>query len=305
MGNSIKDKVESSDLLNDKCDCVPYEPIQGYSTGYYYEYEPTFATDAQFNPNNNDEILYLEQGANIPDAIYKLNLLTNQKELIYSGGVIYNPVWGKQDWIVFSLLAGNQIWKIKSNGDSLSQVTYGGFWFHPKWNFTGDEFTAYRGFVNPNEYYQGGVWSVDGALVDTFSWISSLGDWNNSNDYFGVAKQNIFKVINPYTNQTLSTISSGDTNVFFGGFRWISDSEGIIIKRGGIYRINIWTKKMTQLKCVCNSVQYSNGSVSNDGTKILYIRNTFTRFGGSGLSVINHIVTIDTQLGTEIVLNVP
>ncbi len=76
----------------------------------------------RFNPANANEIVYVK-GITSANKSYvaKRNLNTGQETQIISD-VWSKPDWSVKDWIVFNH-ADNQVWKIKSNGDSLTLLT--------------------------------------------------------------------------------------------------------------------------------------------------------------------------------------
>ena len=103
-----------------------------------------------YNPNNPDEIVFREEwliDTLINDTLYdvihgglvKYNMATGDKELIYDGLVGPSPRWSRKGWILL-FLPDYKIYKIKSNGDSLTQLTFEGTCLGPEWNKAGDQF---------------------------------------------------------------------------------------------------------------------------------------------------------------------
>lgn len=79
-----------------------------------------------YNPANANEAVML---ADLPDlaaaisghALYRLNLLTGQKTLLFDGVTGSTVEWSSTGWIAF--LKDGEAWKIKANGDSARQFT--------------------------------------------------------------------------------------------------------------------------------------------------------------------------------------
>jgi hypothetical protein len=286
-----KDKVQPIEE-NEACDCTPIPLISGPTIGYNYVSDSIFFLSPQFNPNSDNEIIFTQNSNAGQKTIYKYDLLTEQKIPIYEGAMNYAPNWGKQDWILFDK-GDYQIWKMKSNGDSVTLVTTNGAYFHPEWNYDGTKFIAYHGFVDVSDYHVGTVWSSDGVILDTFSYPTLAGDWKHQEYYAGVSSH-LLSIINPHTKETISTFNSTDA-VAFNGFDWISDNYGVYTTNEGIFSLNTLTGKREKLYCSCNSVQYSQGSTNSDGSKILYRETVSTPIDANTLKVRNNLVIFDTD----------
>jgi dipeptidyl aminopeptidase/acylaminoacyl peptidase len=95
-----------------------------------------------FNPVNPYEIAYMEQWGGT--RIYKFSFTTGLKTLVYDGGY-YSTDWSSKGWIIFTN-RDLQLWKVRDNGDSLTQLTNNGdFNNHAKWSPNGEKFAyAFR-----------------------------------------------------------------------------------------------------------------------------------------------------------------
>lgn len=95
---------------------INYEPLPGYSRG---------EVESQFNPDNPYEISFFSK---IEDkhGIFVYNFCTNTTRFVIgSDFYYYGYTWGPGEWLFFTAYDQN-IWKVKSNGDSLSQITTSG-----------------------------------------------------------------------------------------------------------------------------------------------------------------------------------
>jgi hypothetical protein len=93
-----------------------------------YESHPLItnnSTEPRFNPENPYEISFISE-INSNNGLFVYNFCTNKTRFVVSSKIYYyNYNWGLNDWIYFTSYDQN-IWKIKSNGDSLTQFTQSG-----------------------------------------------------------------------------------------------------------------------------------------------------------------------------------
>lgn len=81
--------------------------------------------EPRFNPENPYEISFISE-INSNHGLFIYNFCTNKTRFVLSSKIYYyNYNWGRNDWIYFTSYDQN-IWKIKSNGDSLTQFTQSG-----------------------------------------------------------------------------------------------------------------------------------------------------------------------------------
>lgn len=288
-----KDKVQHFAENPNSIECQDCTPIPDGNIGVLDQYvqDTNYFTSAQFNPNNDNEIVYLEW-TSLNEKLFKLNLITLQKTLIFEGDFSGSHIsWGKNDWILFSLM-DYQIWKIKSDGTQLTKVTSNGNWFHPEWNINGDLFIAYHGYVNSSQFYSGKVWNPSGNIIDSFNWSPLIGDWNSSIGYGCVYDARI-SVINPIEDVFVSDYYSISSNYF--SYNWINEDEALITSVNGIYNYNIITNKLNKIKCSCNSKIYSGGTVNNNRTKIIYSLSSLSRLNGSTILDKSNLVIMNVD----------
>jgi Tol biopolymer transport system component len=239
-------------------------------------FNDTIYNTPRFNPNNSNEIIYV-QGIQSIDKInlVKLNLITGQKTYIITG-VWRRPDWSIKDWIVFNH-ADNQVWKIKSNGDSLTLITpdmQGGH--NAIWSPDGNKI-AYIQEVGSTSYNL--ICDENGNHLDTIPYFAFyLNKWSYDNLNICAPAFNGVNVgyENIYTHQisqpTTNTIDAHSTNlIYIDAVDWMPDSKSIVWTNPyGIYKTNIATKQTTIIKTICGkSGPYVNLSVSPDGSKII------------------------------------
>ena len=104
---------------------------------YDYEYPV-------FNPNNGEEFAYLRRDNHEPgfrSEVWIMNGRTGETRMIADQALSYLD-WSPYDELLFMGL-DRHVYKIKSNGDSLHQITFEGDWNRvPYWNYNGDFFTV-------------------------------------------------------------------------------------------------------------------------------------------------------------------
>lgn len=271
-----KDKVEPTPHVpevqeEENCDgCEPIPLLEGYNTGYNHIKDTIIQRGGEFNPNNDNEIAYIEYAASngVNKRLIIYNLVTKQKNIIYEGQIMGAPAWSKKGWILINLM-DFQIWKIKPNGDSLAQITSNGSWFHPEVNKLGDKFIAYRGYA-PTQFSV--IMDLNGNHLDTIPTYLQGGDWKHDSFLYANFISNKLRIFNMNSLGVIAEQTVADVNSEIQDFCWISDNEGIVTNIHGVYRINPFTGSMNKLFCTCNSRFYLWSSTNSDKSKIMFTK---------------------------------
>lgn len=118
--------------------CCPnclVDPEELYFAGQPYDYAYPC-----FNPNNSNQIAYYRYDTKTVEAgweIWMQDLCTSEKKMLVKDAN-YGIDWSVKDWIVYTAI-DQQIYKIKSNGDSLTRLTpRGDYNRYPKWDTKGE-----------------------------------------------------------------------------------------------------------------------------------------------------------------------
>ena len=126
---------------------------------YDYEYPV-------FNPNNGEEFAYLRRDNHEPgfrSEVWIMNGRTGETRMIADQALSYLD-WSPYDELLFMGL-DRHVYKIKSNGDSLKQITFEGDWNrYPYWTHTGNTFTINRQ-IGSDEYSL--LISRSGEIIDS------------------------------------------------------------------------------------------------------------------------------------------
>lgn len=292
--------------------CEDFPMLQGFSTGYQYQGRtPTLDRQAPcFNPNNVTEIALTIGDSLITtgDNLYTLNLNTGQKKYLINY-VWAQPKWSIKNWIVFNR-TDRQIWKIKSNGDSLTQLTFGDENYAPEWSPDGEKL-VFRRVVGANYYfliadkmgnpldtiknmvYSNGAWSNENKIA----FYNSLNSTSNGIGYVDLNNSNSFQQIfsRPLTNSAKDFISSMD---------WSTDSQTIFWCSGyGLYKTNVGSGTTTQLKYGCDRKSYLYPSVSPDGLKIIVERVDSELLNQNTIYTENNLYIMDINGENETKIN--
>lgn len=99
---------------------------------------------------------------------YRYNLKTGERIDVPFGVYRTSGIrWSRKDWLLFTAQTGPQHWdayKMKSNGDSLTRLTFSGNAHHPDWNLEGDKFLCYMGLTGYDI-----IFDEHGTILDTIS----------------------------------------------------------------------------------------------------------------------------------------
>jgi Tol biopolymer transport system component len=196
-----------------------------------------------------------------------------------------------------------QIWKIKSNGDSLTQVTKEpkSYHYYPVWSPDGKKMIfLYNSALN---HPHARVIDADGNLVhdlDDNIQVTGGAGWSPDGQKIMalISINNIWKscYINAETYQTVPTKYSG-------AMPWFPDSRHLIVlKEDGLYIWDMETGSEEKIKNHCNSKEYAIPSVSSNGKKIFVSRIDQRVVGENLLYREQNIVMMDEYGNNEEIL---
>jgi|SRR5690554_1375969 len=283
--------------------CIPLQPCDQVTIGSGYEYIvdlQNFVTNPTFNPNNENEIVYLNQPTYDFWELYTFNLITKEKKLLLTGD-IREPKWGKKNWIIFGKSDAN-IYKIKSNGDSLKQLTYSNNMHHPIWNYDGTKFLAFTEESNLFSL----VFDLNGNILDTIN----FGQTNNSNfenpDYIVSNVYGKIYFFNINSNVIEYDYDYSDINSSgWGSIFWLNNNEVIYSNSAGLNKLTIPFLYNNNIKQSCNAKMYLWGDINNSMTKMIWSRGDYIQINECTLKYRSgiYIMDIDGENEKEIKLN--
>ncbi|MCF8373572.1 MAG: hypothetical protein K9H64_18270 [Bacteroidales bacterium] len=258
-----------------KCEDFPSGNSTSISRSQFQYMQPCY------NPNNSNEFVfhYRDYETNTFQLV-KYNIKTNEKEILINDFyTIFQPKWGENNWILCTDL-NNSIWKIKSNGDSLSSVAYVGANYDPDWDCSNTHI-IYTYSLNGANKHSVVLKDYKTNSVDTIS--------RRSAPTLSISNTNIL-AIDAWCNISLANLSDSlvwtqitnvdcTENYDDGKSRivslfWHPNSKDIYYCRifDGIYTINIDDLIEKRIKNACDTRHYLTVSVSPDGDKLLVER---------------------------------
>lgn len=258
----ISDTILNSEV--DTCTCVNLP-----NKDYTYLYSSNLISSPLFNPNNDNEILFINSSNGVKNLV-KYNLLTKNKTVIFEGQIFGIPTWSKNNWIVFAR-GYTGLCRIRPDGTNLSVIVSDGNQFHPKFNQSGNKLLTYHAFTHQGQY-PAKIWNIDGKLLDSMNYHVNLNSaWNNQSNIAFRKDDKIF-IVNPETKEILAThetfLGEGYPN-YSHGFSWINENEAILEHGFDVKKLNVWTGELTHLFCGCNSRKYLDPTMNESGTKAI------------------------------------
>ena len=275
------------------CDPLPLEPDFGWA----YSYEGAQSSMPCFNPNSDEEFLYVRV---LPDGseVRIHNLALNKSTLVLKDKFVFPPKWGKNGWILLNLM-DNNIWKIKPNGDSITNITSGtGDLFGPNWNFSCTGISAYLSTVGAV------LLNINGKVIDTFRGTPVSHPFNYLDDDHLLS---FWESIGAYSiaDDTFRPMAPCDKPTCSGGVS-INGNEFIWSDKTGIYRSNTISGETELLKATCDSKIYFYPTVNHSRTRLLW--STLERVpsgNGNSLKIYRKIVSMDINGDNEHVVELP
>ena len=227
----------------------------------FTDYDETYYNYPIINPNNPAEIVYLN--GNFPNGkIMFYNLDTKEKRVLFDGNSGSSFSWSKKDWILFQDTENFSIFKIKSNGDSLTKLSFDGNIFFPKWNHDGTKFICSKKFATQYSF----IMNEDGHVIDSITdWHHTNGNWSHPQYYVGESTFEI-KFID-LENHVVFDHLYFDHEVSFIGWASISEIYYRIGRKLILY--DIYTKKKTVVKDQCYR-SFNSADATADYSRILF-----------------------------------
>ncbi|MEX1001647.1 MAG: hypothetical protein WDZ35_05990 [Crocinitomicaceae bacterium] len=160
INNPQDTAIIDSSICGGECEDFPQSPELGW---FYQSSGPQYKAPC-FNPNNSDEFVYLRTGVSGTELV-RYNIST-QSEVVLTNSmsITSQPQWGKQGWIIFTVL-GNRIWKIHENGTGLEQITFFES-LKPSFDTDGSNFICMGGHPSISIGYRP-VLDLNGSLIDS------------------------------------------------------------------------------------------------------------------------------------------
>lgn len=264
-----------------------------------------------FNPNNSDEFVYVRSGTGTFTELVKYKISTGQEIILCNSLMIPSqPQWGRQGWIIFSVLNGT-IWKIYEDGSQLTQITANGLDYHdPIINYAGDKF-VHMGTSFPPYL---GIFDLNGTIIDSVVFVHGAvsianfvaGEYDFKNSYgrfydssepvenFGYGKLNDNESVEKLTSFGMANGEAvaecrNNENIYYARYQ------------DGLYQLNIASHQVDKVMDNCQSRYIVSLSMSPDGKSIIFerVRGHQTTPGGMEIDEQSEIFIYNTVTGKE------
>lgn len=223
------------------------------------------------NPNNSNEFVFLYTNSNssTENGIYVFDIGSGSKMKLTSKIPISQPKWGKNGWILFCSTNGSfrEIYKIKSNGDSLKNISSNNFDLFPEWDNSSNRIIFNRQIYLGSPASKIIVTDVNGGAIDSINnQYFNMGACNSLSELAlppfnlrscGISVLNISTQLNTVLNQP-SNCAQPNT-----GIAWHPNNIDIYYTTyyGSLFKLNKSTKQQTTIKSFCDTKAYSAISI--------------------------------------------
>ncbi len=222
-----------------------------------------------FNPNNLNEIAFQKSR-----QIWIVDMCTGEKRLLVSDYVSSLWDWGKTDWLIYTN-TGMDLYKIKSNGDSLTRLTtYGIYNTNALFNAKGDKY-VYRKIMDIEGFSI--IANLDGVHQDTIGGPMRLDrlHWFEEDRLCGKNSEGI-----GFRNIASSEITAVDFIyphfTVYGAHYLYKEASILWGTKQYIFRTDVYTGERTIVKQGSVSQIYREFDVSSNQSTILVIRSDMT-----------------------------
>lgn len=302
-------------------DCLIFE-VPALGVGVTYG-ETTFQFKAPcFNPNNNEEFVYIyENKITGISSLEIYNLTTKEKKVLVEDNVWdeSQPTWGINNKIAF--IMNNQVFWINSDGTDLLQLGNDYRSHAPEWIYQDSFLTFTNYWLEPpsndngaKEHMYQSILSSDGTSMDSFT-VSfengnvgglGLGSFNNNSRLFARIyntddnaefKLGLIDIQNALSLQTTEIPNLENQSITC--VQWHPNFEDIYFSfyYSDFYKFNLPSGKLTVIMEACDSKWYDKFSFSQDGEKVL-MEKVCNTFDGISIWQSSKIVLMNID-GTE------
>jgi len=283
--------------LIDSCRTQPFAPsgpiwIPPNAPQEYQYYRPMASA------LDSNEVIYQRHESDSSsklDQLWKINLCSGEKTLLVDG-IHSAATQSKSGWILYN--TGNQLWKVKANGDSLTQLANYLYQFH--WHPSGHQIVGRMvdgnwGILDTKGHllqvlssiknYDGLQWTPDGT------YLSMLGAENNTSHIY------LYEFATGQIEKIPIPASSGPL--------WVDNDHFLVQDKaytGSIVKVNIHSHQVVHvLQPRCVNIIYYPYSISKDGRYLLCGYNLFEESipGSSILNSYTKLVVMDIDGGNR------
>ena len=253
---------------------------------------------AYFNPNNSNEIIYHRYQMGVLPEIWKMNLCTGEKYKIVDNAFGSMVDWSKQDWLA-GIDAYNNLYIVKSNGDSLQHLTTGQISWDPTWYADGRSILIRHGNSIPT--YKLMKVGIDGSQeVLRYEVINTVVTMSPDNRKVAWANSDNMKILDYLIPNASPNIVATSFTKTMREANWLFNSKEIIWSEGfsGTFRTNIETLKTTRIFDACKNPVKIVSDISANGKQML-----ISRVEIKGVMQFCQVSIADIDGKSEVILN--
>ena len=233
------------------------------------------------NPTNAQELIYWRIDASTTPTqtgLYKVNLQTRQQQLVLQPPTLDAQLsWSTTGWLALSY--GGQVYKVKTNGDSLTQASFGHYHDYPCWSPDGQRLVCRQ--THSQRPARDGIVLLDkdGEVLPTAFPLPNRTPYGWSSDGqklvldFGYDADYGLAVYDFATGQTTKVAASPidvDAAGLIYSAAWVPNTQTVIWSTGrGIFSTDVATQQTTCLHSGCDSRLYLGLTVTADARHIL------------------------------------
>lgn len=250
----------------------------------FFSYERFQYMSPCFNPNNVNEFVYSYEDKVLGvNQLIVYNTFTEEKTIIVTNvKIISQPKWSVQGWIAFdNVYNGNyQIWKVKSDGDSLEQLSTNLYNLFPTWDASGNNLYYQHSSNLGVPYYtvrQGLYSSQIDTVYNGFTGYIDISQQNRMFAKYYVGSTTHFGATSLNSSLNFFSLINADENNFVGltGTSWSSAGNEVYFscvngfESSGLYRMNASSGNYDQLVEYCDNRHYKIISCSPDDNSLI------------------------------------
>lgn len=289
------------DNLNNEIenDCEAITQNSQPPVGDNHVFDADNVTAPSYNPNNSNEIAFKQSFPGGFSKLYTFNISTKTKKMVWSGQIWSAPKWGSNNWIIFG--ADHNIFKIKADGSSYTQLTFTNNCYFPIWTNIGDEFLCQFNYdINNHTKTHAAIFSAEGTILDTIKKVFSAGASLNSERTYVASEQ-------LYSNYALITVNVDNSikkelleTKAISSLVWLDNQSFLWNEQNvGLKIMNVASKNVSFIKQTCYSKSYRHFDYHAVSDKILCSKITRTLQDDNHILFKERIVIMNTDGTSE------
>lgn len=234
-------------------------------------------------------------------GLYAYNIKTNKLSLI-TPLKTFSFDCNRYNWIIFENYEDNQIWKVKTNGDSLQQVTSNYFLAQePRWLNNGKIFSANVSNSGLSTYTA--FFDLKGNQTDSINIISiEANKWNSKNQIAIECYSNPKYCISIYDVKgvLVNNLITSDQKEGISIGSWSNDEEWIYwSNNNGVYKTNLKSSKTITILDNQQSKSYFNPILSIEDNSLILKKHIRRNYDKNREIFLDYLIRLDINTKNE------